>query len=134
MDHRPPPVQYPNGVENNLGLIADQICSKPPLPPCSIQLLVEPEQADQTQLTEISELEILTEFTLACLHKMFGPNATPCDLSVADFDRLNLYVHSIGYHMNLVTEETESSYRFKISFVPYKSLQPNPLGYLKAYM
>ena len=127
--YRPEAVTDDSGLETNLGEITKIICSKPPKAPCSIQLMLDHESQD-----EDVEFEILREFTMSAMKYLFGEQANPCTLSEADFERLNCYVKSVGYMLNVDKEETEHAFRFKISFEPYRSVKSNPYDHLKKYM
>ena len=127
-DYKPESITYANGLETNIYTIAKQICEEPPKLPCSIQLIM-----DHDVESDI-EFDLLADFTMACMQKLFGPNATPMDLSETDFDRLNGYVKSVGYQLSIKKEENETSYRFSISFERYHSAKPNPFEHLKDYM
>lgn len=128
MDHKPTPTTYEDGLETNIYKIAEQICSVPPSPPCSIQFIMDHETDADV------EFDLLRDFALACMEILFGPNVTPQDLSETDFEKLNNYIKSVGYLLVVKREETETSYQFKISFERYRSTKPNPFEYLKKYM
>jgi hypothetical protein len=128
MSTEPEVVTYDDGLETNIYEIAKQICVLPPKPPCSIQLVME----DDTETSV--EYDLIKDFTLGCMRVLFGQDATPCDLNEEQFDRLNQYVKSVGYQINVTKEENNESYIFKISFQRYQSSKPNPFGHLKKYM
>jgi hypothetical protein len=136
MTHRPPPQTYDNGLETNLYEIAEQICSKPPQPPCSIQLIMD-HDTDTVVENEI-ETELLYEFTRACIGILFGRDKSPQDLSLHDLEKLKQYVLSVGYILNVNKEETATAYMFHISFERYvlggQKQKNNPLEHLRKYM
>lgn len=121
--------QYDTGLETNIYAIAEQICSQPPKPPCSIQLMMG-HDTDNKDL----EFELLTDYTLACMRIKFGPDVNPQNMTEQQFDLLNNYVKSVGYSIVLEKQETEISYQFKISFKLYKPSKPNPFQHLSQYM
>jgi hypothetical protein len=128
MFKKPETTTYDDGLETNLFEITKQICSEPPKAPCSIQLIMDHEADNEI------EFSLIRDFTLACMQILFGPDATPGDLSEEQFDRLNQYVKSVGYKVNVIKEEDETSYIYKISFDRYHSSKPNPFEHLKKYM
>jgi len=125
---KPDTIMCDDGLETNISEIAKQICSDSPKLPCSIQLVMDHE-ADSS-----IEFDLVKDFTLSCMRNLFGQNSTPCDLNETQFERLNQYVKSIGYNMNVSKEENETSFTFKISFERYQSVKPNPFEHLRNYM
>uniref|UniRef100_A0A6C0BJK9 Uncharacterized protein n=1 Tax=viral metagenome TaxID=1070528 RepID=A0A6C0BJK9_9ZZZZ len=128
-----PVITTDDGLETNLHAIAEQICSRPPGPPCSIQLTMDHETtASPTDL----EFELVSNFSMICMHLLFGPSATPCDLSEADLQRLQAYINSIGYVLHVDKEEIETEYIFHISFERYGQTPPthNPWEHLRKHM
>ncbi len=140
--YRPQEVTYENGIETNLYGIAEQICSKGPQTPCSIQLIMDhdlpKDDNGQDVDFQIFELDLLKDFTISCIQILFGKKINPMELTEQNLDLLNAYIHSISYHMITNVEETETSYQFKISFVTYdeyfKGSHTNPLEHLSQYM
>jgi hypothetical protein len=128
MIKKPEVTTYDDGLETNLFEIAKQICSEPPKAPCSFQFIM-----DHDADTDI-EYSLVRDFTLASMQILFGLDATPGDLSEEQFDRLNQYVKSVGYKVNVIKEEDETSYIYKISFERYQSSKSNPFDHLKKYM
>jgi hypothetical protein len=116
------------GLETNLDEIAIQICSDPPRPPCSIQLIMAHEVENDI------EYDVIRDFTMACLHTLWGLQATPGDLDPTRLELLQQYVRSVGYQLKVQVEETETEYRYHISFERYQSSQDNPYSHLKKYM
>lgn len=134
--YEPEAQKYDDGLETNLFSIAQQICSKPPQKPETIQLYLGhdcPSDMDKDKL----EYELLATFTMGCIKVLFGDNVNPMKLSEDNMSLLNQYLNSIGYQMTTSVEETEKSYNFKMSFKqyedPYKS-KTNPFEHLKKYM
>lgn len=123
-----PPVTYENGLESNIYSIANQICSQSPKPPCSYQLIMDHD------VDKDIEFDLIKDFTLACVHILFGTECTPCDLSEEQYDKLNSYVKSVGYVMNVKCIETDTDFQFRISFDRYHSPKPNPFDHLRDYM
>lgn len=124
----PPTIQYDNGLESNIYNIAQQICGSPARPPCTIQLIMAHEIDPEVIF------DILSEYTKSCLHILYGAQASPLTLTTQQFELLEAYVHSIGYRLIVNREETETVYKFKISFEPYQSVKPNPFQHLQSYM
>ena len=133
---RPEPVQYDDGLETNLYGIAEQICSRPPQPPCTIHLIMDHDIPTQSDLDDF-EFDLLRTFTMACLKILFGENVNPVKLAEKDMEKLQQYINSIGYTMITETEDTDISTKFTVSFRRYGAPdpnQPNPLESLKKYM
>lgn len=128
MYQKPQSVTYDNGLETNIHGIAAKICSEPPKLPCSIHLMMDHE-TDQN-----IEFDLVKDFTLECIHILFGSEVTPLDLTEEQFDKLNNYVKSIGYMISIDRIETETEYQLKIKFDRYRSFKPNPFEHLKKYM
>ena len=133
--YRPDPIQYDDGLETNIYGIAEQICSRPPQPPCTIQLIID-HDVERTENLDDYEFDLLRTFTMACLSLKFGKNVNPMKLSDEDLSIINQYINSIGYRMKTDIEETESSYKFMLSFSRYgqSAETKNPLEYLKKYV
>jgi hypothetical protein len=132
MEKRPEATMYDDGTETNIYSIAEDICSQPPKPPCSIQFMMDNE-VESSEFTDM-EFDILKTYTMACMKILFGATATPKDLNTEQYDLLNNYVKSIGYRLDFDVEETETSYKYKISFEKYKSSKPNPFEHLKNFL
>ena len=134
---RPEPVKYEDGIETNIYDIAEQICSVPPQYPCMIQLIMDHEIPDSDDLDDV-EFDLLKAFVLACLQILFGKNFNPIQMSELEKDKINEYIHSIGYHMITNIEETEKSIKMTMSFQRYKdyekTFKKNPFEHLKKYM
>ena len=133
--HRPEPVQYDDGIETNLYGIAEQICSRPPQFPCTIQLVMDHDVADSADVNDF-EFDLLRTFTLACLKIKFGAETNPFDLTETQLDLLQRYINSIGYTLMIDKEETDTSYKFTMSYKRYgqSSTQINPLEHLRKHM
>jgi len=131
--YRPEPVQYDDGIETNIYGIAEQICSRPPQPPCTIQLIMDHDVPTDTDLNDF-EFDLLRTFVMACLKILFGPNVNPLKLPQKDMDKLSDYVNSIGYRLITETEETETSVQFTMSFKRYESPNAKSLEHLRKYM
>lgn len=127
MYHKPQ-VTYENGLESNIFGIAQQICQCPPKQPCSYNFIMDHECDPDI------EFDLIKDFTLACMKILFGENVTPNDLNEGQFDKLQSYIQSVGYHLNVNRVETETEVHFHISFDRYKSVKPNPFTSLKKYM
>jgi hypothetical protein len=138
--YRPEEVKYNNGIETNIYGIAQQICSAPPQYPCSIQLIMDNDlPCDETGKVmdfDVFEMDLLKTFTLSCIQVLWGTSKNPMQLSEAEIDRLNAYIHSIGYHIKHETEETETTIKVKLSFQKYSEFtaKPNPLQHLSKLM
>jgi hypothetical protein len=129
------PTQYEDGIETNLYDIANQICAHPPQSPCSIQLVLDHEVDKATNLDDY-EFDLLKTFVMACFRSLFGESANPLALSDTDFDRLNAYIHSIGYHIVRTESETETSRKLSLSFRRYADYYKDihDMSHLKKYM
>ncbi len=138
--YRPEEVKYSNGIETNLYGIAEQICSVPPQYPCSIQLIMDNDLPCDENGKEMDfavfEMDLLKTFTLSCIQVLYGTQKNPMQLTEPEIDRLNAYVHSIGYHIRHEVEETETTLKVKLSFQKYSeySAKPNPLQHLSSAM
>jgi hypothetical protein len=128
LEQRPEPSVNENGLETNLQAIVDQICSQNIKPPCSIQLIMDHE------IDGSIEFDIIKDFALLTMKRLYGSDVNPTQLSQTDFERLNGYVQSVGYTMKLDRVETEDEIQFKILFDRYKSTKINTLEHLKSYM
>lgn len=123
----PPVTTDDTGLESNIYEIAKIICSEPPRPPCSYQFLMDHESDPDVIF------DMVRDFALACVDILFGPDKTPCDLSPDDYDKLSMYVKSIGYQIKLRTKEYDDSYEYRISFECYQTPGPNPYEHLRKY-
>jgi hypothetical protein len=138
--YRPEEVKYSNGIETNIYGIAEQICRNPPQYPCSIQLIMDNDlpcdENGKEMDFEIFEMDLLKTFSLSCIQVLFGTQKNPMQLSEAEMDRLNAYMHSIGYHIKHVIEETETTLKMTLSFQKYAefSSKSNPLEHLRKSM
>ena len=134
--YRPEPVQYDDGIETNLYGIAEQICSRPPQPPCTIQLMMDHDVPTSSDVNDF-EFDLLRTFTMACFKILFGDNVNPLELSEQQMDKLQNYINSLGYTLLTEIEETSKSTKFTMSFKRYSDRypnEPNPLAHLKKYM
>jgi hypothetical protein len=113
------------GLESNLDYIVEQICSKEPSPPNSIQLQLTDNSignVNNKSELELNKLEfsIVKDITLKMMKYLFGENADPSVISQKDFYLLKQYVNSIGYTVDVICEETEENYIYKIKFDRYQ--------------
>jgi hypothetical protein len=134
--YRPEPTQHNDGLEHNIDGISEQICSRPPQPPCTIQLIMDHDIPQDSDMDEF-EFELVRTFTLCCLKTLFGAGVNPVKLTKHDLEKLNAYVNSIGYNLVTSVEENDTSYKFKVEFTRYgqsKRPEPNPFDHLKKYM
>jgi hypothetical protein len=111
-------VCYDDGIETNLYSIAEEICSAPPKPPLSIQLVL----GHDVKSDEVDSIEfkLITTFSMACMKVLFGKDSTPNDLSEKDFEKLQKYVNSVGYTLVVDKQESDVDITFKISIQRYK--------------
>ncbi len=133
---RPNPIQYDDGLETNLYEIAEQVCSRSPQLPCTIQLVMDHDIPSDSDLNDF-EYNLLKTFTLSCIDILFGENINPFKLSEQNLQLLQEYINSIGYTLTTEIQETELSKKFVMSFRRFVSRdpkEPNPLAHLKKYM
>ena len=110
------------GLESNLDYIVEQICSKPPNNPNTIQLqLTNIDLSEESSKLDKLEFDIVKEITLKMMRYLFGENSNPSTLSETNFYLLKQYVMSIGYIVNVECEETETEYIYMIKFDRYLS-------------
>jgi hypothetical protein len=128
MYHFPPCHISDDGIESNIHNIATQICSELPKIPCSYRLFID-EQIDND-----IECDIMRDFTLSCIHILFGEHMTPCELSSHQYELLNSYVNSVGYTLLVNVVELPNEYQYRISFEKYGKSLHNPFEHLKKYM
>lgn len=115
-------------MESNIDEIVEQIYSKPPRPPNSIQLQLEEQTADiALKGVDNFVFSILCMITVKGIEKLYGHKDIH-KLTENEINNIKLYVKSYGYKLNIYANDTEFDpwelmkrniqvYRYKIEFI-----------------
>lgn len=100
-------------MDDNTYELAQQIFTKPPQKPFSIQLFFEEETSHLAQKTDIDNFinEVLFLITLHGIEILFGHKNLKC-LTEENICLIKQYIHSYGYDVILKDENMKDTIRF----------------------
>lgn len=101
---------------SNIIEIAEEIFGNDYKPPNSIGFKFE---CDDSNLPEPDLMDFIYGLTIHGIRILYGVMDSPASLTEKQFERLNNYVNSYGWHMNLAIEEGEKEKYYKIKFIRY---------------
>lgn len=112
---------YTNGIESNIDVVVEKICSSPPKPINSIKFGLAHDGPEGERERAILDDELLVTLTIKIMRRLFGNAISPDLMSQSDFDLLNAYINSIGYDLYLSYDEDEHKKYYKIKFTQLKT-------------